>query len=532
MRSSSKQILVLVFISFASFYSTGWAQSYLDNIGVTLFRQTTTNLNGAGIRVAQPEAYDSDTNTWEVDPSTIGQPTNLFTYTSSSGVTNTYPNSVGLKSYHAGSVADYFYGIAGNEATNVAHVDNYDANYFIQVSGTDLTGYTASLPSTNIDDAVVNQSFSFGPQPTNIQDAVDTAYDNYSAQYNTLFVSAVNNGGQVCAPGTSYNCIGVGAYGGGSSIGPTIDDGRCKPDIVAPTSETSWSTPMVAGAAAILIQAAIRGDGGSNTNAAADMRAIKALLLNGAVKPSNWTNSSSSPLDARYGAGILNLFNSYQQFIGGQHGFSVSNSVPQGSPHPPPTVTRPVPVLSGWDFNSVSSSSTFGIFSTATDGITHYFFNTTNTTALTATLVWERQNGQSSINNLALFLYHCANSNLIDCCTSVVDNVQHICVPQLPQGTYDLQVWKAGGTYVTAGESYALAWTFTATPMAILPSGSSVNLVWPAYPAGFVLEATTNLNASIIWSTNNLPRPVYAGGQETVSLNATNSAQFFQLAPP
>lgn len=536
MRCLSKRKLVLLFIGITLFHSAAWAQTYLDTIGLTLFHETTTNLNGSGIRVAQPEGWDPftspGTNTWEVNPSNpfVGQPISLFTYTSSSGVANTFTNSVGLESGHANSVAQYFYGINHEEATNVAHVDCYDANYFIQVSEVNLlftTNYTASLPSTNIDDAVVNQSFSFGPQPTNIQDAIDTAYDNYSAQYNTLFVSAVNNGGQVCAPGTSYNCIGIGAYGGGSSVGPTIDNGRCKPDLVAPASETSYSTPMVAGAATIMIQAAMRGDGGGHTNNAADMRTIKALLLNGAVKPVDWTNSSSSPLDARYGAGILNLFNSYQQLIGGQHGFSVSNSVTQGSPHPPPAITGTIHAPSGWDFNSVSSSHT-----PANDGVTHYFFEISSNVDVTATLVWERQNGQSSINKLALFLYDCANSNLVDCSTSVVDNVQHIFVPQLPQGTYDLQVWKAGGTFVSASESYALAWEFSATPMTITPSGSSINLSWPAYPAGFVLEATTNLNPPIIWSTNNLPFPVYSNGQEIVSFGSTNAAQFFQLAPP
>ena len=53
---------------------------------------------------------------------------------------------------------------------------------------------------------------------------------------------------------------------------------------------TSFSTPQVAGAAAVLMQAGLRGDGGSDTNAAADIRTVKALLFNGAVKPADWTN--------------------------------------------------------------------------------------------------------------------------------------------------------------------------------------------------------------------------------------------------
>ncbi|MGO8765232.1 MAG: S8 family serine peptidase [Limisphaerales bacterium] len=508
---------------------------YLDTIGVTLFRATTTNLDGSGIRVAQPEAYDPytppGTNTWEVDPSSVGQPTNLFTYYSSGGTTNTFPNDIGFLSGHADSVADYFYGISGNLATNVAHVDNYDANYFVQVNSNAITMQnTVTLPATNIDDLVVNQSFTFGVVSTNLQELVDSAYDNYAAQYDTLFISAVNNGGPVCPPGTSYNCIGVGDYDGSSSVGPTPDNGRCKPDIVALGDETSWATPMVAGSAAVLAQAALRGDGGANTNAAADIRTLKALLLNGAVKPSDWTNSTSSPLDARYGAGILNLFNSFRQLIGGQSGYNASASVQQGSPHPPVPSSASIPAMSAWDFNSISSTRG-GLFTSAMDGINHYFFNVTNDVDVTATLVWERQANQTGINNLALFLYNCANSNLITCCTSIVDNVQHIFVPQLPPGRYDLQVWKAGGNFVSPSESYALAWAFTATPLAVSLDGSAVNLSWPAYPTGFVLESATNLN-SPVWSTNNLPLPVFSNGWETVSLGATNPAEYFLLAPP
>ena len=122
---------------------------------------------------------------------------------------------------------------------------------------------------------------------------------------------------------------------GNSSVGPTVDNGRAKPDITAPASATSFSTPLVTGAAAVLMQAGLRGDGGGNTNAAADIRTVKALLLNGAVKPADWTNNPPSPLDPRYGAGMLNVFNSYEQLAGGKHGYIVSTSVSSGRPHPP-----------------------------------------------------------------------------------------------------------------------------------------------------------------------------------------------------
>ena len=105
----------------------------LDTIGVTLLQMVTTNVNGTGIRVAQPEAgYDTATN-WEVNPgaSGVGQPVSLFTYYATNGSANNFPNAVGAESGHADVVAGYFYGIPGGVATNVMHVDNYEANYFI-----------------------------------------------------------------------------------------------------------------------------------------------------------------------------------------------------------------------------------------------------------------------------------------------------------------------------------------------------------------------------------------------------------------
>ena len=47
--------------------------------------------------------------------------------------------------------------------------------------------------------------------------------------------------------------LAVGLTNGGSSYGPTSVDGtgRVKPDLVTPSSQTSYATPMVASAAAL-----------------------------------------------------------------------------------------------------------------------------------------------------------------------------------------------------------------------------------------------------------------------------------------
>ena len=279
---------------------------YLDTIGVTLLQTVTTNVNGSGIRVAQAEAGNGTTTNWQVNPSTVGQPTNLFTYYSSGGSATTFPNALGAESGHADAVAGNFYGVPLGVATNVAHVDNYDASYF-------YNSIIAAPVPPNINDPVVNQSFNFTGTTVAQQQAIDSNYDDYAAQYKTLFVSGAGNGGPVNPPATCYNGIGVAVDNGSSSYGPTLDNGRAKPDITAPgypAGLTSFSTPYVSGAAAVLMQAGLRSDGGSDTNSAADIRTVKALLLNGAIKPAYWINNASSPLDTRYGAGVLNVFNS------------------------------------------------------------------------------------------------------------------------------------------------------------------------------------------------------------------------------
>lgn len=530
------------------------AQS-LDQIGVTLLRAVTTNLNGAGIRVAQPEPGDGNVNYWQVGPASVGQPTNLFTYLSSSGTSSVFTNNLGLESGHANKVARQFYGIAFTNgiytnivtgvATNVAHVNNFDADYYVQL-GYYMTGPTTNwvctLSGADAMDQVVNQSFIFGsvPNPISVamQQAIDTSYDNYAATNQTFFVSGAGNGGGVCPPSTCYNGVSVGAYKNGqfyNSVGPTFDNGRCKPDIAAWGDATSYSTPQVSGAAAVLMQAALRGGDGVDTNAAADLRTIKALLLNGAVKPANWTNSNVFPLDARYGAGLLNVFNSYWQLMGGKHGATASNTVALNADHPPISATGAVSALSGWNFATNTSGKNGQQF----DAIHHYFFNVSNTSPLvkftvTATLAWNRQAGKTSINDLDLCLYNCADSNLVAESVSYVNNVEHLYVTNLAQGRYDLQVWKAGGSgIVSSYEPYAVAWQFAPLPeLAAVREGTNTLLTWPVYPAGFRIETRTNLLAGSAWATNGLPAAVITNGQNSIRLNMTNAAQFFRLRQP
>ena len=525
LRNTPATVLLIAFA--AALANPTLATSLLDINGVTLLRAVTTNLNGTGIRVAQPEA-SSDTNLldFQINPNepNVAQPISLFTYASSLGSATNYPNAVGSFSGHAVQVATYFFGRPLGVATNISHVDNYDADYFINTFI-----LTNSPPNPNA--RIVNQSFIFGPLSVPDQQMVDSAYDDAAALHNTLFVSGAGNSGPVNAPATCYNGLGVAAFGGASSVGLTPDNGRCKPDITAAAPATSFSTPQVAGAAAVLLQAGLRGDGGSDTNSAAKIQTLKALLLNGAVKPVNWTNSISSPLDARYGAGVLNVFNAYMQLAGGKHAAVELTSVNLLDPHPPGANPANINAASGWSFATLSSTP-------SKDRINHHYFNLTNaisnaTFTVTATLIWNRQQNQTNLNDLDLFLYDTTTSNLIAQSISGVDNVEHI-YTNVPPGRYDLQVLKYGGSAangnITSNESYALAWEFFALPLSITTSNTNAIVTWPIYPDGFALQATPTLNPPT-WSTLNLPRTI-TNGTNRVEVPLNSSNQFFRLLRP
>ena len=499
----------------------------LDTVGVRLLRQVDPTLDGSGVRVGQVEGLDyidnpSGAYPFEVTPASVGQPMSLFTWYSVSNASGAvaFPNNAGTESFHADSVGGNFYETGSGVATNVSHVDNYEAGYFFN---------SKISPNASIPARVVNQSFLFNASD---QATVDPAYDDYAASRKTLFINGAGNGGSISTnpPATTYNGITVGVTDGSSALGPT-SDGRSKPDITCPGfGATSFSTPYVSGGAAILLQAAIRGDAGANSSLATNPVAIKALLLNGAIKPADWTNGPATPLDARYGAGILNVFNSWNQLRGGQHSLIETTTVsPSGSPHPPGSNTSNEAPLIGWDYNGALSTSQ------SQDEIAHYYFNLagSNFYTATATLVWNKQQNKNSINNLDLYLYDTATGHLVLSSTSAVDNVEHLFLPQLAPGRYDLQVLKRGSGQASGGETYALAFEFFCMKLKIALSNGNAILTWTNAPAGFHLTGTTNLNPPATWTTNlNPSSAVMSNNQNVITIPITGANQFFRLQWP
>jgi len=275
-----------------------------------------------------------------------------------------------------------------------------------------------------------------------------------------IVVASIGNGtdahSPVFYPGAGYNVIGVGvvdsvntedlatnlanfalAYPEHSSTGPT-DNGRCKPDIVAPgnclvvvlndpnTYEptgngSSFSTPIVAGTIGLLVQKAkespdlsdaISPNGGNNV--------IKAILMNSAIKLPYWHKGKLqtdddyvSPLDYAQGAGMLNAVGAYEQLIAGLY-----------KPGNVPTT--------GWDLNLLDKIQTpQNTYEIHVDEPAGKF--------ITATITWNRhynteypfEPAPEKDCDLRLELWATEPDNpnkddLLDYCDSNVDNVEHI----------------------------------------------------------------------------------------------------------
>ena len=254
-------------------------------------------------------------------------------------------------SSHATHVANNFYGTTSLQP-GATPVDLYNANSWL---GSDFLNLNSNvLPLTELRD-VQNHSWvgTLGSDSLDIE--AGKRLDFAINRDGFVCVVGLNNTASNALPGLlgqSYNTISVGRDDGDHSRGPTTLDvaGRIKPDIVAPSAApeyaTSWTTPMVAGAAGLL-------DAKLQTNYAitgADLpRVVKALLLASATKNTvpGWTNLPTSPLDSIYGAGELNIHHAYATLRTGERQPRIpsSTNTADGRRNPFPA-TPPKPIFS------------------------------------------------------------------------------------------------------------------------------------------------------------------------------------------
>jgi hypothetical protein len=442
----------------------------LDDIGVTAVRELNPGLTGTGVTVVQAEAstvdgQGNDLNNFAVNPDNV--PTAVaITYFNSEGYPGATGSSfaqlvalgLGSESVHADEVARAFYGTTSGVVPTLAGVLNYNANYFVN---------NVIAASASINAKIVNQSFVFGNDPDHpeLGPIVDQLYDNYVGTHGTIIVTAAGNGPtanmtQVQVPGSAYNVITVGAMGIVPGSSGTSPPSRSKPDITAPGDATSYTTPLVSGVAAMLVQAGNEQVAGVNKDSV-DPRTVKVLLMTGALKPVGWTHTASAPLDPQYGAGEVNALKSYRILTSGEHRPTVTNTTMA------PVSSGTSLGMGGWNVDSLRS--------VGTDAVDHYLLDLPGTGPLTlsATLTWYRgfnlavapgdPDAQvNGISNGDLFLYDAVTGTQIALSTSVVDNVEHLYLPSLKAGLYDLQVVARPPSPENDGDlgliRYAVAW--------------------------------------------------------------------------
>ncbi len=423
-------------------------QAYKEDVGYNKLRNEVGAglANGAGVNVAMAEANVGGAGTNTYFPTTSDPEFGGKTFID---VSSLVPRN---NSGHATSVAQLFFGNTSSMASGVSNIQVYDADNF--VLNQQKLMQVGINPNATSPFSVMNHSYVGNGFDAAVARDSNARLDYTVSRDKFTSVVALDNGGALPQIyGQSYNSIVVGLSNGGHSQGVTTVGvvGRVKPDIVAPRGSTSEATPLVSSAAALLHQAA-NNFGSPN---ARNSEVMKAIIMAGATKDTfpSWTNTSTRPLDSVFGAGQLNVYNSYKILEAGET---------NGVTTVPITNTATNSGLRGWDFGT-----------SITPGTPQFWnFNVASGQTISEAsilLTWNAQyknangdfNSNLSLANMDLKLF---NSNLgvlgteIATSSSLVDNVEHIYLKNLSAGLYTIEVFSNLDT------SFGLAWNITAVP--------------------------------------------------------------------
>ncbi len=441
----------LVLLVSTCFQATVSAQKEAIGFNKLLAEVGPTLENGAGINVAQIEANVGDASVGEflyMPNASIAQFAGK-TFVDGSGL------STGTSNHATGTVGTFYYGNTSSIAPGITHITGFEAIHWLgNVLGSPFFGGPNTDPLVE-NFRVANHSWVARSNFVPVADAVNMLQrlDFYINQNEmTVAVGADNQAALPRLLTQGYNSISVGVSSGVHSFGTTnlYGNGRTKPDIVVPTNNTSRATAIVSSAAALLHQKA---DNMGSINAAKP-EVIKAILMAGATKEEfpTWDRTTSRPIDEQFGAGELNIYNSYFIMQGGEF---------DGAAGPPASQID----LLGWDYEeSLSGNSSL-----------YYEFEigTLGARDLSVLLTWNMDvidldptssfNPQTQLADLQLALYDSTNGFLdtqIDLSQSLVDNIEHIYFNFLGPGIYTFEVTN----HSAFNTDYGLAWRIHAIP--------------------------------------------------------------------
>jgi hypothetical protein len=287
----------------------------------------------------------------------------------------------------------------------------------------------------------------------------------------------------IAAPGDNFTLAYYGGTTGGhtSGVDPVNGSGRY---YIRDMGGTSFAAPIVAGGAALLVDAGYAIFGGGTS---VDGRTIKAVLLNSADKTPTWNNGQSvingvvtttQSLDPSVGAGKIDLAKALTQYtvgttdVPGLHGGMVYGI--------------------GWDFGRVASGAP-----------NDYAINRElhRDDAMTVTLSWFVNRAFDDLtqtaydvkfNDLDLQLWRTENDlpvALVAQSISAYNTVEHLYLSVPEDGNYMLRVLWAGENFDVPGgtpnsEDYAIAWAVPEPSILAMLAMAGIGsfLLWVACP--------------------------------------------------
>jgi hypothetical protein len=314
------------------------------------------------------------------------------------------------------------------------------------------------------------------PKYNTIADFSNTGPNDFYNPVTGVTTHGVRAAVSIAAPGTDLILPAYTGATGTNSAGTLFDTSGFAPEDLnrlyfVGAAGTSFSSPIVAGGAALLVDA---GYANFNGGPAVDGRVIKAVLLNSARKTPGWTNNTvltngalttAQGLDWNVGAGALDLNAAYDQYLSG-----TTNNV---------AITGGTVHALGWAFGHVAAGAP-----------NDYLIDTPlhQGDKLTATLTWfipvyfdpaaipnavTDEFSAADLHNLYfdqldlqvwLMDAYGLPTTLIADSHSPYNNVDHLYFDIPQDGNYALRVSFLGTTYDVYGTSsladdYALAWS-------------------------------------------------------------------------
>lgn len=444
----------------ASVAAPAWSQDAVGLEALTA-RLGTGAPTGAGVGVCQVEATPDGTTT-TYGPDTANAAFAGKTFTPMSGTPSV--------SWHATTVGFSLYGSGTSIAPGISSIFTYEVNSwinsFLRYNQGTLTPVTPPGSAR-----VMNHSW-IGSAGASVDNQVLRRLDFQVNRDDTVHVVGLNNGVTGVVPALlacSYNTLSVGRTDGQHSYGLTTGTdgaGRMKPEIVAPGDATSWATPVVGAAAALMQQVAAQPPLDTNANAR-EATVIKAVLMAGARHEPTWSNQPTAsgasrgetarPLDPIFGAGVVNVDRAHRILTGGEQ---------EGSAGLPPA---PDLRAASWDYQSFPAG-----------GVYHWRFRVEEATPeLSVVATWHRT---PSVNfasvpthsAISLRLFRLDGGTLVPlvgedgaayyasgnvASTSQVDNVQHLHVRGLQAGEYVIQAIRP--SLIGLPAPFAIAWLRT-----------------------------------------------------------------------